>query len=196
MGLVTFNLCLQTINHPNKNHSYDYKWDTQPSFLFLTLCRSRNTPINPRNQLGKHYIFFPSWEESGRCCTDTFIVVKVVRFNGEFYTMAPLTWLRLIGDPRKAIEWLYHNNGCYPSATQPNCMFVWNNPLQATKGQPRAALILEHIPGDLNTSPPALRKKHVTDKDACIPPMCSVASSHGAADYSTASVVTSICVMD
>lgn len=51
--------------------------------------------------------------------------------------MAPLTWLRLIGDPKKAIEWLYHNNGCYPSVTQPNCMFVWNNPLQATKEEPR-----------------------------------------------------------
>lgn len=73
--------------------------------------------------------------------------------------MAPLTWLRLIGDPRKAKEWLYHNNGCYPSVTQPNCMFVWNNPLQATKGKPRAALIHECIPGDLNTSPSCAKKE-------------------------------------
>ncbi len=97
--------------------------------------------------------------------------------------MAPLTWLRLIGDPEKAIESLYHNNGCYPSVTQPNCMFVWNNPLQATKGKPRATLIPECIPGDLNTSPLALRQEHVVDKDNCIPPTCSVTSSH--TDYST-----------
>lgn len=183
------------MRHPNKNHSYNYKWETQPSFLSLIFYRFRNTPINPCILLEKHSIFFPFWEESGRCRTDISIVVEVVRFNGEFCTVAPLTWLRLIEDPEKAIEWLYHNNGCYPSVTQPNCMFVWNNPLQATKGKPRAALIPECIPGDLNTSSPALRQKHVADKDDCIPPMCSVASSH-TADYSTASVVTSVGVMD
>lgn len=195
MGLVTFNLHLVTIHHPNKNHSHGYKWDTPPSFLSLMFYRFRNTPINPCNLLGKHSIFLPSSEECGRCLTDTSIVVKVVRFNGEFCTMAPRTWLRLIGNPLKAIEWLYHNNGCYPSVTQSNCMFVWNNPLQATKGAPQAALIPECIPRDLNTSMPVLWQKHVADKDNCIPPMCSVAS-YLAADYSAASVVTSIGVMD
>lgn len=195
MGSVTFNLHLETVHRPNKNHSYDYKWDTRPSFLSLAVYLLRNTPINLCNVLGKHSIFFPSWEEPGRCNTDTSIVVKVVRFNGEFCTMAPLTWLRLIGDPGKAIEWLYHNNGCYPSVTQPNCMFVWNNPLQATKGKPQAALIPKCISGDENISPPARRQKHVGDKDDCIPPTCSVALSR-TADYSAASVVTSIGVMD
>lgn len=145
MGLVVFNL--------HQNHSHRYKWDTQTSILSLTLYMCRNAPINPSNRRGKHSIFFPSWKESGWCCTDTSIVVKVVQFNGEFCTMAPLTWLRLIGDPGKAIEWLNHNNGCYPSVTQPNCMFVWNNPLRATKGKPRVALIPECIPGDGNASP-------------------------------------------
>lgn len=157
MGLVNFNLHQDTIHHPNKIHSYNYKWDSQPSFFTLTFYRFRHTPINPcillkhTNKTGKHSIFLPSLEESGRCHADTSIVVKVVWFNGEFCTMAPLTWLRLIGEPGKAIEWLYHNNGCYPSVTQSNCMFVWNNPLQATKGKPRATLIPECTPGDLNT---------------------------------------------
>lgn len=140
MGLVNFNLHQDTLHHPNEIHLHNYKWDSQPSFFNLTFYRFRNTPINPCILLGKLSIFHPSLEESGRCHADTSIVVKVVWFNGEFCTMAPLTWLRLIGEPGKAMEWLYHDNGCYPSVTQSNCMFVWNNPLQATKGKPWATL--------------------------------------------------------
>lgn len=61
----------------------------QPSVSALFFLDTHS--INPRVLLAKHPIFSPAVEHSGRCHTDTSIVFKVVWFNGESCTIAPLT---------------------------------------------------------------------------------------------------------
>lgn len=59
-------------------------------------------------------------------------MAAAARLNGEFYTMAVLTRLRLIAVGANSIELLYHNNGHHPPPW-PNCMFVLNNLLPAQR---------------------------------------------------------------
>lgn len=97
MGSANFDPHLDTVHHPKSKHIHTitneirrcrprFSAPESPRFFFFDAHS-----INPRILLAKHPIFSPAVEHSGRCHTDTSIVFKVVWFNGESCTIAPLT---------------------------------------------------------------------------------------------------------